>query len=402
MGSGETAILTIVPAFVLAFLLGLLALRLKLSPLLGYLAAGILVGPFVPGITANRAVAGELAEVGVVLLMFGVGLHFSPEDLLKVRRVAIPGALIQMALATALAFAAGPALGLGATEALFLGLCLSMASTVLVLRVFEDRGQMRSEAGHVATGWLVVQDMVVILGLAILPPLLKGSADPAALALGAAWQVAKLAAFVALMLVVGGRAFPWLLVRVAHTRSRELFTLGVLSIALGIAWLAYVVFGASFALGAFVAGLVLNGSKLGHNAAERALPFRDAFAVLFFVSVGMLFDPRIVIQAPASLATTTGVVLAAAVLAALLVLGFARAGRVQTARLAAVLPQIGEFSFVLAGLAVSLGVMSRTSQQLVIATAIATIVLNPLLEWIADRLAPTSINTGAASRRLAT
>ena len=386
----ESVILTTVPAFVLAFALGLLALRLKLSPLLGYLAAGVIVGPFTPGPVAHGGAAEQMAEIGVVLLMFGVGLHFAPEDLLKVRRLAVPGALLQMALATGLGLALGTALGLAVTEALLLGLCLSVASTVVVLRALEERREVKSESGRIAVGWLVVQDLIVILGLVLLPPLLKGRGDPADLAVGAGWQVLKVAAFVAIMLPVGGRAFPWLLVRVAHTRSRELFTLGVLSIALGIAWLAYAVFGASFALGAFVAGLVLNGSKLGHNAAERSLPFRDAFAVMFFVSVGMLFDPGILARQPLALAGVVVILIASGTLAAIVVAWIARVDRAHAALLAASLPQIGEFSFVLAGLGVSLGVMSRDTQALVIAAAILSIALNPLLMWAAGRLAPAA------------
>jgi len=379
----ESVILTTVPAFVLAFALGLLALRLKLSPLLGYLGAGVLVGPFTPGWVAHGGAAEQMAEIGVVLLMFGVGLHFAPEDLLKVRRLAVPGALLQMALATGLAVALGGAVGLGLTEALLLGLCLSVASTVVVLRGLEERREVKTEAGRIAVGWLVVQDFLVILGLVLLPPLLRGRGEPADLALGVGWQLLKVAVFVALMLLVGGRALPWLLVRVAHTRSRELFTLGVLSIALGIAWLAYAVFSASFALGAFVAGLVLNGSKLGHNAAERSLPFRDAFAVMFFVSVGMLFDPGILARQPLALLGVVVILIVSGAFAAVLVAWIARVDRPHAALLAASLPQIGEFSFVLAGLGVSLGVMSRDTQALVIAAAILSIAINPLLMWTA-------------------
>jgi CPA2 family monovalent cation:H+ antiporter-2 len=261
-----------------------------------------------------------------------------------------------------------------------------VASTVVVLRSFEGPGEMRSDVGRIAIGWLVVQDLLVILGLVLLPPLLKGGLSPGALALGAGWQIVKVAVFVAVMLLVGGRAFPWLLVRVAHTRSRELFTLSVLSIALGIAWLANAVFGASFALGAFVAGLVLNGSKLGHNAAERALPFRDAFAVLFFVSVGMLFDPRILLREPLALAGVLGVVLLSGAAAGFGVARLAKLGRADTAHLASALPQIGEFSFLLAAICVSLGAMARATQGLVIAAAILSIVVNPLVAHLAGRL----------------
>jgi CPA2 family monovalent cation:H+ antiporter-2 len=379
-------ILTLTAGFVLAFLMGMGALRLKLSPLLGYLAAGAVVGPFTPGWVADHALAGQLAEVGVILLMFGVGLHFSPKDLMSVRRMALPGALAQIAAGCGLGWAAGRALGLAPGEAVLLGLALSVASTVVVLRVFEARHETKSEVGRIAVGWLVVQDLVVVLALVFLPLLLgRSTAAPAALAVQIAWQLAKLAGFVALMLLVGGRILPWLLVGIAHARSRELFTLGVLAIALGIAWVAYAIFGASFALGAFVAGLVLNGTPLGHNAAERSLPLRDAFAVLFFVSVGMLFDYRILLRDPWMLAVALGMVVVAGAVPALVV---ARLGRLEwkaAALLAAALPQVGEFSFVLTGLAVSLGVMSKDTQAVVVAAAILSIALNPLLLWGAER-----------------
>jgi CPA2 family monovalent cation:H+ antiporter-2 len=387
--SHETSLIfTLTAGFVLAFVFGMVALRLKLSPLLGYLAAGAVVGPFTPGFVADRAAAAQFAEVGVILLMFGVGLHFSPKDLLSVRRVALPGALLQIAIGLGLGWAAGTLLDLPTLESLLLGLALSVASTVVVLRVLEARHEQKSEIGRIAVGWLVVQDLVVVLALVFLPLFLRagGSGDPAQLALQVAWQIAKLAAFVALMFVVGGRVLPWALVGIAHARSRELFTLGVLAIALGIAWVAYAVFGASFALGAFVAGLVLNGTHIGHNAAERSLPLRDAFAVLFFVSVGMLFDPSVVVRAPGSLAVVLAIVIAAGAGAALLVARLGKLAWGKTALLAAALPQVGEFSFVVAGLAVSLGVMSHQTQGLIVAAAILSIAVNPVLLWVADRV----------------
>ncbi|MBI1197304.1 MAG: potassium transporter Kef [Phenylobacterium sp.] len=385
MPHGDSLILTLVAGFVLAFAFGMAARRLRLSPLVGYLMAGVVVGPFTPGWVADGGIAAQLAEVGVILLMFGVGLHFSPQDLLSVRKVAAPGALIQMGLATALGWGLAVALGLPGVEGLLLGLCLSVASTVVVLRTLEERKAMKSEAGRIAIGWLVVQDLIVVVALVLLPLFLTGQTEPAALARDVGWQLLKVAGFVGLMLVVGGRALPWLLVRIAHTRSRELFTLGVLAIALGIAWIAYALFGASFALGAFVAGLVLNGSSLGHAAAERSLPLRDAFAVLFFVSVGMLFDPRILLRQPLALAGVVAIVLASGALAALIVARIARVDRPNASLLAASLPQIGEFSFVLAGLGVSLKAMSHATQSLVVAAAILSIALNPLLLRLADR-----------------
>jgi CPA2 family monovalent cation:H+ antiporter-2 len=382
-------ILTLVGGFVLAFGLGMLAFRLRLSPLVGYLAAGVIVGPFTPGWVADHSVANQLAEIGVILLMFGVGLHFAPKDLMDVRRVAVPGAVLQIVLATGLGAALYQWLHVGLLEAALLGFSLSVASTVVVLRTLEERHETKSEVGRIAIGWLVIQDLVVIVALVLIPLLLgpKAAADGLAVAGELAWRLFLIACFVALMFVVGGRVLPWLLVRIAHTKSRELFTLGVLAIALGIAWLAFAVFGASFALGAFVAGVVLNGTPLGHHAAERSLPLRDAFAVLFFVSVGMLFDPRIVAKEPLALAAVVGIVLLSGAVAALVVARLARVSRGKSGLLAASLPQIGEFSFVLAGLGVSVGVLSRNTQSLIIAAAIISIAINPLLLWLADKAA---------------
>jgi CPA2 family monovalent cation:H+ antiporter-2 len=382
-------ILTLVGGFVLAFGLGMAAFRLRLSPLVGYLAAGVIVGPFTPGWVADHSVANQLAEIGVILLMFGVGLHFSPKDLMDVRRVAVPGALLQIVLATGLGAALFQWLHVGLLEATLLGFSLSVASTVVVLRTLEERKETKSEVGRIAIGWLVIQDLVVIVALVLIPLLLgpKAGGDGLAVAGEVAWRLFLIACFVALMFVVGGRVLPWLLVRIAHTKSRELFTLGVLAIALGIAWLAFAVFGASFALGAFVAGVVLNGTPLGHHAAERSLPLRDAFAVLFFVSVGMLFDPGIVAKEPLALAAVVGIVLISGAVAALVVARIAKVTRSKSGLLAASLPQIGEFSFVLAGLGVSVGVLSRNTQSLIIAAAIISIAINPLLLWLADKAA---------------
>jgi CPA2 family monovalent cation:H+ antiporter-2 len=388
MPHGDSLILTLVGAFVLAFLFGLIALRLKISTLVGYLLAGVAVGPFTPGVMADGHLASQLAEIGVILLMFGVGLHFSPKDLFAVRRSAVPGALIQIGLGTGLGWGLGRMLGLPDGEALLLGFALGIASSVVVLRTLEEQRELKTEAGRVAIGWLVVQDLVAVVALVLLP--LVAGAHPGDLwtSLGQiGWRLLMIAVFIGLMFVVGGRVLPWLLVGLAHTRSRELFTLGVLAIALGIAWLAYAAFGASFALGAFVAGLVLNGSPLGHNAAERSLPLRDAFAVLFFVSVGMLFDPTILLREPLAVAGVLAVVLVSG-LAAALALGLSgKVDRARAALLAGALPQIGEFSFLLAGLAVSLGAMTPGSQSLIVGAAILAIALNPLIVWGANRLA---------------
>lgn len=385
MHADANLISTLVAGFVLAFAFGMLALRLKLSPLVGYLVAGVVVGPFTPGWVADRGMASELSELGVILLMFGVGLHFSPADLVKVRKVAVPAAVAQVAVLTALGWGVGRMLGLGDAEAALTGFCLSLASTVVVLRTLEERRLMRSDLGRVAMGWLVVEDLIVIVALVLLPLLAAArTGGGEGLWQKAGWALLRVAGFVALMLGVGSRALPWLLVRIAHTRSRELFTLGVLAIALGIAWAASAVFGASFALGAFVAGLVLNASPLGHSAAERSLPLRDAFAVIFFVSVGMLFNPRTLLERPGAVAALLGVVVVGG---GLLAWALARLGRVEgrSARLiGAAFGQIGEFSFVLAGVGVATGLMSRPTHDLVLAAALLSIAVNPILLRLLD------------------
>ena len=389
MPHADSLILTLVGGFVLAFVFGMIAHRLKLSPLVGYLLAGVAVGPFTPGYVADMELAPQLAEVGVILLMFGVGLHFSPKDLMKVRKVALPGALAQILVATALGWGLGRLVGLPDVEALLLGFALSVASTVVLLRAIEQRGQLRSEIGRVAVGWLIVEDLVIVIALVLLPLLAgvgQGPLDLARFGADVGWTLLKVALFVALMLIVGGRLLPWVLIRIAHTRSRELFTLGVLAIALGIAWLAYAVFGASFALGAFVAGLVLNGTPLGHNAAERALPFRDAFAVLFFVSVGMLFDPSILLREPLAVLGVLLIVMVGKSAAALAITAVFRLDRRTSLTVAASLAQIGEFSFILAALGMTLGVMTRETHDLILAAALISIALNPFVFALADRL----------------
>lgn len=387
MHHADSLILTLVGAFVLAFIFGMVANRLKLSPLVGYLLAGVAVGPFTPGYVADMELAPQLAEIGVILLMFGVGLHFSPRDLMQVRRVALPGALAQIAVATGLGWGVGRLAGLPHLEAALFGFSLSVASTVVLIRALEERKQIKSEVGRVAVGWLIVEDLVIVVALVLLPLFLGASAaGPAALAQEVGFTLLRIAAFVALMLVVGGRVLPWLFVMIAHARSRELFTLGVLAVALGIAWLAYEVFGASFALGAFVAGLVLNGSPLGHNAAERAMPLRDAFAVLFFVSVGMLFDPAVLLREPLSVAAVLAIVIVGKSLAALAITAIFRLDRSTSLTVAASLAQIGEFSFILAGLGVTLGALSRETHDLILAAALLSISLNPLVFALADRM----------------
>jgi len=395
----DSLILMLVAGFVLAFIFGMIAVRFKLSPLIGYLLAGVAVGPFTPGFVADGELAPQLAEIGIILLMFGVGLHFSPQDLMRVRSIAVPGALAQIAVATALGWGVGCLMGLGGTEAVLLGFSLSIASTVVLVKALEQRGQMRSEVGGIATGWLIVEDLVIVVALVLLPLIVGASGedfDLASLGLSVGWTLIKVVAFIAIMLLVGGRVLPWVLTQIAHTRSRELFTLGVLAIALGIAWIAYFIFGASFALGAFVAGLVLNGSPLGHSAAEKSLPLRDAFAVLFFVSVGMLFDPMVLIREPWAVAAVLAIIVIGKTLAALAITTLFKMDRVSSLTVAASLAQIGEFSFILAGLGVSLGVMSAGTHDLILAAALLSIALNPVVFAITDRLGRAAPATAAA------
>ena len=388
MPHADSLILTLVGGFVLAFLFGMLANRLKLSPLVGYLVAGVVVGPHTAGFVADTELAPQLAEIGVILLMFGVGLHFSLADLMKVRKIAIPGALVQIAAATGLGWGMGRLMGMGDLEAVLMGFALSVASTVVLLRALEERKQVKADVGRIAMGWLIVEDLVIVLALVILPLLViqpGESPSGAALAQSIGWTLLKVAGFVAFMLVAGTRVLPWLLIRIAHTRSRELFTLGVLAIALGIAWVAYALFH-SFALGAFLAGLVLNSSPLGHNAAERSLPLRDAFAVLFFVSVGMLFDPTILVREPLAVLGLLGIVIVGKSVAALAITAIFRLDRATSLTVAAALAQIGEFSFILAALGVSLGGISPQTRDLILAAALLSISLNPFVFAFVDRI----------------
>ncbi|MDX5331218.1 MAG: cation:proton antiporter [Caulobacteraceae bacterium] len=399
MPHDDSLILTLVAGFVLAFVLGMVANRLKLSPLVGYLLAGVAVGPFTPGWVADASLAAQLAEVGVILLMFGVGLHFSVADLMKVRNIALPGAMAQIAFATLLGWAVGRLLGMGDAEAALFGLTLSVASTVVLLRALEERSAVKSEAGRVAVGWLIVEDIVMVLAL-VLVPLVAGrtEATPTQIALGVGGALLQVAIFIGFMMIVGARVLPWLLVRIAHTRSRELFTLGVLAIAMGIAYLAYAVFGASFALGAFVAGVVLSSSPLGHNAAERSLPLRDAFAVLFFVSVGMLFDPAVLAERPIAVVAAVLIVLVGKTAAALAITTLFRLTRDASLTVAASLAQIGEFSFILAGVGLGIGVMGRETHDLVIAAALISILANPFIFRLADRLSRPPAEPQAVER----
>ncbi|RHW16572.1 Kef family K(+) transporter [Sphingomonas gilva] len=377
---------TMVAGLVLAFLLALVAQRLRISPLIGYVLAGVVVGPFTPGYVADQSLANELAEIGVILLMFGVGLHFSVRDLMSVRRIAIPGALVQIVAATAMGAGLAWMLGWGIGAGLVFGLALSVASTVVLLRALQVRNILETERGRVAVGWLVVEDLVMVLALVMIPAL-AGAGSGSDLGWTLAITIGKVAAFIALMLIVGRRFVPWLLHRVAHTGSRELFRLAVLAIALGVAAGATLLFGVSFALGAFFAGMILAESPLSARAAEETLPLRDAFAVLFFVSVGMLFNPSILITDTLPVLATLGIIVIGKSIAAFaIVRAFGRPTRTALT-ISASLAQIGEFSFILAALGVSLGVLPREGRDLILAGAILSIMLNPLVFWAIGRVA---------------
>jgi CPA2 family monovalent cation:H+ antiporter-2 len=385
---------TIVVGLVLAFALGALANRLRIPPLVGYLLAGVLLGPFTPGYVADQKLANDLAEIGVILLMFGVGLHFTLEDLLSVRAIAVPGAVAQIASATLLGMALAYLLGWSIGAGLVFGLALSVASTVVLLRAMQERRLVETERGRIAVGWLVVEDFVMILTLVLLPALggiLKGdqAGSLGALTLPILITLGKVAAFVAVMLVVGKRVIPWVLHYVAHTGSRELFRLSVLSIALGVAYGASVIFDVSFALGAFFAGVILSESELSQRAASETLPLRDAFAVLFFVSVGMLVDPMIVVRDVGPLLATVMIILFGKSLAAFLIVRLFGYPTSHALTVSASLAQIGEFSFILAGLGVSLALLPERGRDLILAGAIISILLNPLLfaclDWFLGR-----------------
>ena len=383
-------ITTLAAAFGFALVLGVLAVRLKLPALVGYLVAGILIGPFTPGFIANAAIASELAEIGVMLLMFGVGLHFSMADLLSVRKIALPGALLQITVATALGAGCATAWGWGLGGALVFGLSLSVASTVVLLRALEARGTLDSMNGRIAVGWLVVEDLIMVLVLVLLPPLSGwlGGHTPheagASLWLTLGLTLIKVSAFIAFMLVVGSRVFPKILWLVARTGSRELFTLCVVAAAVSIAFGAAKLFGVSFALGAFFAGMMMRESEFSHRAAEESLPLREAFAVLFFVSVGMLFDPMVLVQHPYQVLSVIAIIIVGKSIVAMALVLFFRYSLNTALNVSASLAQIGEFSFILAALGVSLGLLPVTGQSLILAGALISIAINPLIFALID------------------
>ncbi|EMH0063148.1 Kef family K(+) transporter [Providencia rettgeri] len=382
-------ITTIVGGLALAYVLGMIAQRLKISPLVGYLAAGVLAGPFTPGFVADAALAPELAEIGVILLMFGVGLHFSLKDLLAVKSIAIPGAIAQIAVATLLGLGLSLLFGWGIFTGIVFGLCLSTASTVVLLRALEERQLIESQRGQIAIGWLIVEDLAMVLTLVLLPAaaaiMNTDDASFSELALGLAWTIGKVVLFIFIMIVIGRKVIPWILSRTASTGSRELFTLAVLALALGIAYAAVAIFDASFALGAFFAGMVLNESELSHRAAQDTLPLRDAFAVLFFVSVGMLFDPVVLIEQPLGILGVLAIIIIGKSAAALALVRMFGHSRRTALTISVSLAQIGEFAFILAGMGLTLGVMDKDAQNLVLAGAIVSIMLNPVLFTLLDK-----------------
>jgi CPA2 family monovalent cation:H+ antiporter-2 len=398
-------IATIVAGIGLAFVFGTVAQRLRLSPLVGYLVAGVLIGPFTPGYVADQTLAPQLAELGVILLMFGVGLHFSLSDLMSVRAIAVPGALGQMTFVSLLGFGLAYAMGWSTGAGIVFGLSLSVASTVVVLRALQEKRLVDTERGRIAVGWLIVEDLAMVLALVLIPALagvLGGEAPTetgseaellAFLDADTVWGVlgltlVKVAAFVVLMLVVGRRVIPWVLHYVAHTGSRELFRLAVLAIALGVAFGSAELFGVSFALGAFFAGMILAESPLSHQAANETLPLRDAFAVLFFVSVGMLFDPTVLFREPGPAFATFLIIVVGNAVAAFAIVVLSRYPLLTALTSAAALSQIGEFSFILAGLGVGLKLLPETGQDLILAGAILSILANPLLFYALDKARP--------------
>lgn len=381
-------IASIALSLVLAFALGLLAHRFRVSPIVGYLLAGVVVGPFTPGFVADQQLANQLAEVGVILLMFAVGLHFSLKELLAVWPIAVPGAIGRIIVATLMGMGLAWLFGWGPGAGLVFGLALAVASTVVLVRTLQERRVADTERGHIAVGWLIVEDLVTILALVLLPALAPAAAGQSveAILATAAITLAKVAAFIAIMLVAGRRVIPWIMHHAAHTGSRELFRLAVYAVALGVAFVASELFGVSFALGAFLAGMVMGESQLSQRAAEEALPLRDAFAVLFFISVGMLFNPAVVVTQPLALLATLGIVILGKSAVAYAIIRAFRHPKGTALSIAASLAQIGEFSFVLVGLGTDLQVLPPEGRDLVLAAAILSILINPILFALAERL----------------
>jgi CPA2 family monovalent cation:H+ antiporter-2 len=390
----------VVGGIVAAFAFGFIAHKLRISPIVGYLLAGVLIGPYTPGFVADGELAGELAELGVILIMFGVGLKFSPAKLIEYRWIALPCALGQIALVTAMGLAVSAFLGMGWIEGAIFGFCLSIASTIVLLRALEDRYETAEPSGHLAVSWLIVQDITAVFVLVVMSTLaqegIAEAGDGEAIARIVGLKAAELGLFALIMIVIGRRVLPGLLVFIARAKSRELFSLAVFSIALGIAYAAHAAFGASFALGAFAAGLVLNEAAISHRAAEDLIPLRDAFAVLFFVSVGMLFDPQILVTQSWTILAVLAVVILGNGGAAFLMTSILRVPLPDRMSLAAGLAQIGEFSFLISGTALSLGLMARDAHALISAGAVLAIALNPLIREAGRFLARRRISPAGA------
>ena len=406
MEHNTSLIATLAIGFSIAWVLGFLAERIKVPALVGYLIAGIIVGPATPGFVADVHLATQLSEIGVMLLMFGVGLHFSLKDLLAVKRIALPGAIAQMGLATALGRGVAGLWGWSWGSGLVLGLSLSCASTVVLLKALETRGILESINGQIAVGWLVVEDLACVLLLVLLPPL-AGAMGGTAMDAGAQtlWlsigkTLLQVAAFIVLMLVAGRRLLPWVLWQISRTGSRELFTLSVIVAAIGIAYGAAQLFSVSFALGAFFAGMVMRESEFSHRAAEESLPLRDAFSVLFFLAVGMLFEPKILLEQPLHVLAVVGIIIVGKSLAAMAIVLAFRYPLNSALTVSASLAQIGEFSFIVAGLGLSLGLLPAEGMSLVLAGALISIALNPLLFATAEPLRRWILKKSAYARSL--
>ncbi len=388
---------TIAVGFTAAFVCGFIASKFRLSPIVGYLVAGIIIGPFTPGVVADTHIAEQLSELGILLLMFGVGLHFSLKDLISVWRIAVPGAIAQIGAATLMGWGISACWGWSLSAGLMLGLALSVASTVVLLRALEEHHLLQTTNGNIAIGWLLVEDIVIVLALVMIPALanIEGDATFMVLMPDLLLAMGKVVLFVAFMLIVGKRTLPWLLDAVAKQRSRELFTLSVFAVAMGVAFGAATVFGVSFALGAFFAGMMIRESDLSHEAAEKALPLQDAFAVLFFVAVGMLFDPEVLVNSPWKVLAVVGIIMVGKTLVATLIVMIWRYPLKTAFVVSAGLAQIGEFSFILAGLGVSAGLLPEEGRDLILAGALISISLNPacfhvnrvLHDWLAHRYA---------------
>lgn len=389
----ETSLLaTIAVSLVFAFLGGFIAVRLRFPAIIGYLLAGIIVGPFTPGFVADARLAPELAEIGVILLMFGVGTHFSIRDLLAVRAIALPGALLQILVATALGLGISQLWGWTLGNGLVFGLALSVASTVVLLRAVEAQGRLDTQDGRIAIGWLIVEDVVMVLVLVLLPVFSSSlggkAADSQNIWITIGITLGKIILFVALMLVAGRRFFPWLLRRVERLGSQELFTLAVVTLALGVAFGSAILFGISFALGAFFAGVVINESDLSQRATHDLQPLQSAFTALFFVSVGMLFDPAIIIREPLQVLTVIAIIVIGKSLAAFGIVRLLKYPPATAWTVSVALAQIGEFSFILAGLGIQLDLLSQDGQSLVVAGALLSITINPLLFYFVSKHQP--------------